>query len=83
MEKFTRSVGIRAGKLVKKAMMIRFAINLLLNKLNVVRALRNIKPVIQLGIGLGAFNVIYHSTRWLFAERRKSAANNNRTNNFW
>lgn len=54
-------------------MLIRFVINLLMKKLNVVKALKNSKVVLRLGLGCGAFNVLFHLIRRYFALRRKNA----------
>ena len=69
---FWGSVGLRAGRIVKYTALIRFVINLLLAKLNPIKALKNYKTVLQLSLGCGAFNIIYHLVRRVYALRRKA-----------
>jgi len=68
--KFFMSLGRKAGKVAKYAMLIRFAITLLMAKFNLLKAVKSIKPVILLGLGCGSFNVIHHCIRRFFALKR-------------
>ena len=78
---FLKAVGKRTFKIMKYAMMLRFLINILVNKLNVRNAVKNFKPVLQLGIGCGTYSALYHMVRRLFAKIRQS--NNKSTSSFW
>ena len=72
--RFFRALGKKAGKVVKYAFLIRFAIHLLMKRLNIIKAIKDIKPVLKLGIGCGAFNVVFHLIRRFFALRRKQSS---------
>lgn len=71
--KFFKALGRKAGKVIKYAMLIRFAIVLLMNKLNLFKAIKGIKPVLLLGLGCGTFNIFHHLIRRFFALKRLSS----------
>ena len=52
---------------------MRFALNLALHRLNVIKALKNSYSVLWLGLGCGTFNVVFHLVRRFFALQRKAA----------
>lgn len=68
---FFQALGLKAGKIVKYSMLLRFVINLLFARLNVYKAMKNIKPVLYLGAACGTFNLIFHLIRRLFALKRR------------
>ena len=43
---FVKVLGRKAGKIVKYSMLLRFAINVLFARLNIIKAFKNIKPVV-------------------------------------
>ena len=67
---FFKALGLKAGKIVKYSMLLRLAINILFARLNVLKALKNVKTVFQLGAACGMFNVVFHMIRRFFALQR-------------
>ena len=55
-------------------MLLRFAINVLFARLNILKAVKNLKPVFYLGAACGIFNVVFHMIRRFFALRRRRLA---------
>ena len=74
LSRFVRLLGRRAGKVIRYTMLLRLILNCAVHKLNLVKALRDVKPVLGLGLGCGIFNVVYHFVRRIFAQKRKAAA---------
>lgn len=70
---FFKSLGRKAGKIVKYSTLIRFAINVLMNRFNVIKALKDYKSVVRLGVGCAAFNILFNLLRRLFAIKRRDA----------
>lgn len=70
---FFKALGRKAGKVVKYSMLIRFVINLLMNKLNVMKAVKDSKSVLRLGLACATFSVVYHLTRRMYALKRQKA----------
>lgn len=70
--KFMQALGRKAGKIVKYSMLLRLAINVLFARLNVLKALKNLKPVVMLGAACGTFNIVFHLIRRWFALRRRT-----------
>ena len=54
-------------------MLMRFAINVLMNRFNVIKALKDYKSVVRLGVGCGAFNILFNLLRRFFAIKRRDA----------
>ena len=68
--KFFKALGRKAGKVIRYVMLIRFAVVLLTNKFNFMKAIKGIKPVLLLGLGCGTFNILHHLIRRFFALKR-------------
>jgi len=62
-------------------MLIRFAVTLLMKRFNLMKAVKDIKPVLWLGVGCGSFNVIHHCIRRFFALKRRASPASQRS--FW
>ena len=72
-ESFVKAMGRKAGKVVKYAVLMRFALNLLIHRLNLFKAIKDSVSVLRLGIGCGTFNVVFHLIRRFFATQRRVA----------
>lgn len=55
-------------------MLLRLAINVLFARFNVLKAIKNIKPVVRLGAACGTFNLVFHLIRRWFALKRRACA---------
>ena len=71
---FYKALGRRAGKVVKYSMLIRFIVNLLMKKLNLIKAIKGSKNVLRLGLACAAFNIMFHLIRRYFALKRRQIA---------
>mmetsp|Transcript_43240 Transcript_43240/g.57219 ORF Transcript_43240/g.57219 Transcript_43240/m.57219 type:complete len:225 (-) Transcript_43240:153-827(-) len=71
-EEFMKTLGRKAGKVVKYSIIMRFALNLVLHRLNLFKAMKNSLSVLRLGLGCGAFNVVFHLVRRFFALKRQA-----------
>ena len=71
-KQFYKSLGRKAGKVLKYSLLLRFALNLIVNRLNLKKTLRNSMPVVRLSLACTTFNILYHLIRRLFAKRRRS-----------
>ena len=83
IEIFSKAIGRKVGKIVKYAILFRFLANVLVNRLNVFKALKDVKSVLQLGLGCGTFNVIYHFIRRFIVMKRKSMNKIGKKSEFW
>ena len=72
-DQFVRSLGRKAGKVVKYSILARFVLNLVQHKLNLRKVLKDSPVVLRIGLACGTFNVVYHLVRRYFAKRRQKS----------
>ena len=59
-------------RMAGKSLIFRFVFKLLFKKGNILAALREPKPVIQFGIAVALFQIIFHLVRRIFANLRQA-----------
>ena len=67
---FTRLLVRKLVKTMGYAALLRFTLKLLFNRLRLLKSLKEPVPIVQFAVGSGAFSLIFHMVRRLFALNR-------------
>ena len=70
---FFRALAWMAGRVFKYSFLLRFALNVVVCRLDLWKACKTSAAALKLGLACSTFNVVYHFIRRCFAQRRKTA----------